>query len=173
MSIDEIVQIIHKMNCKYIVITGGEPLLHGNLIHLLERFNSDYKFCIETNGTKKIPYLLIETTPFYMPYIYWVVDYKIQYKRKMRCDYTILNKKDFIKFVIDTESSIDEAIKIQKKLMKKFTDQNDLPTFAYSVVRNSTSKIDKQLYKSILDKLEKNNMDAVLNFQIHKEINVL
>ena len=173
MSVDRVAQTIHKMNCKYIMITGGEPLLHTNLPDLIVKFDSTYKFCIETNGTKKIPYDFTYSKGLYGPQINFVVDYKIQYKTKMRCMYTVLGKNDFIKFVVDSESLLDESIKVQKRLVKKFENPLYTPTFAYSVVRSSANtKINDQLYRLILDKLEKNNLDAVLNFQIHKEINV-
>jgi 7-carboxy-7-deazaguanine synthase len=55
MTIKEIIKNIKKYNCKYICITGGEPLLQNEtneLIDILLRRN--YKICLETNGSLDI-----------------------------------------------------------------------------------------------------------------------
>jgi 7-carboxy-7-deazaguanine synthase len=52
MKIKEIINDIKKYNCNYICITGGEPLIHKEIIDLINnliRYN--YKISIETNGS--------------------------------------------------------------------------------------------------------------------------
>ena len=58
-SIDEILSKILKFSCKYICITGGEPLIQENINELLVQLsNQSYNICLETNGSKTIkPYL--------------------------------------------------------------------------------------------------------------------
>lgn len=55
MNINDIIREIQKYPCKYICITGGEPLLQDetlDLIHIL--LKKKYKICIETNGSINI-----------------------------------------------------------------------------------------------------------------------
>lgn len=52
MSISKIVKNIKNYNCKYITITGGEPLLQNETYILIDALlNNGYKICIETNGS--------------------------------------------------------------------------------------------------------------------------
>ncbi|MBL6445836.1 7-carboxy-7-deazaguanine synthase QueE [Fulvivirga sp. 29W222] len=55
LSVDEIAEELSKINCKNIVLTGGEPLLQQSelleLMHLLRKNGPTYRFETETNGT--------------------------------------------------------------------------------------------------------------------------
>ena len=54
MSIDEISSQISKYPCKYICITGGEPLLQKEILNLIDfLIKRNYKICIETNGYRR------------------------------------------------------------------------------------------------------------------------
>jgi 7-carboxy-7-deazaguanine synthase len=51
-SINKILKQIGKYNCKYICITGGEPLLQNETVDLIDALlKRKYKICLETNGT--------------------------------------------------------------------------------------------------------------------------
>jgi len=52
MTIEEILNDISKYSCKYICITGGEPLLQDEVLKLINILLKDnYKICLETNGS--------------------------------------------------------------------------------------------------------------------------
>ncbi len=52
MKIKEIINDIKKYNCNYICITGGEPLIHKEIIDLINNLiRHSYKISIETNGS--------------------------------------------------------------------------------------------------------------------------
>jgi len=53
MPLEEVEREILGYNCKYLVITGGEPMIQqGQLVPLLERLkNKEFRIEIETNGT--------------------------------------------------------------------------------------------------------------------------
>ena len=53
MNINEILAIISKFKCNWIVWTGGEPTLQ--LTTEILEFFPEYKHAIETNGTKPVP----------------------------------------------------------------------------------------------------------------------
>lgn len=55
MNIKEILNQINKYNCKYICITGGEPLLQNETENLIDALlKKSYKICLETNGSISI-----------------------------------------------------------------------------------------------------------------------
>ncbi len=55
MSINEIIEHIQKFPCKYVCITGGEPLEQNETLELIETLiEKKYMACLETNGSKNI-----------------------------------------------------------------------------------------------------------------------
>jgi 7-carboxy-7-deazaguanine synthase len=95
-----------------ITITGGEPLLHGNLfLQLLEALlESGRKVSIETNGTQ-IPYMFSESK--YQTLYRYIVDYKLPSSgmmEKMNRDvFDVLRPVDVMKFVICNAEDYDIA----------------------------------------------------------------
>ena len=58
MKIEKIFNEIKKYNCKYICITGGEPLIHKDIRKLLKiLLENKYNISIETNGSIDIKFL--------------------------------------------------------------------------------------------------------------------
>ena len=54
-DIDEILSKIKKYSCKYVCITGGEPLEQEETLKLITTLlDKNYKICLETNGSKNI-----------------------------------------------------------------------------------------------------------------------
>lgn len=58
MSLDEILNVISKFPCKWIIWTGGEPTIQLNNEYLAFFKEHGYKQAIETNGTKPVPLLI-------------------------------------------------------------------------------------------------------------------
>lgn len=55
MDIKEIVSYISKYPCKYVCITGGEPLLQNETLDLINvLLKRNYRICLETNGSMNI-----------------------------------------------------------------------------------------------------------------------
>lgn len=51
-TVEEVVKDIEPMDCKYVVITGGEPFLQKNMAVLVSELKArNYYICIETNGS--------------------------------------------------------------------------------------------------------------------------
>ena len=58
-EIDEILKQISKYPCRYVCITGGEPLLQEDLPNLInDLLGNDYEISLETNGSQNIKNLL-------------------------------------------------------------------------------------------------------------------
>jgi 7-carboxy-7-deazaguanine synthase len=55
MTLDEIMSEVEKFNCNLIEITGGEPLIQENVLHLMRILSDkDYLVMLETGGTLPI-----------------------------------------------------------------------------------------------------------------------
>jgi 7-carboxy-7-deazaguanine synthase len=55
MSLDEIISEIEKYNCNLVEITGGEPLIQANVLHLMRILSDkDYLVMLETSGSLPI-----------------------------------------------------------------------------------------------------------------------
>jgi len=55
LSIEDIIQILNKYPCKFVCITGGEPVIQKDIGILISNlFKKGYNICLETNGSLDI-----------------------------------------------------------------------------------------------------------------------
>lgn len=106
MSVSEIVNKVRCFGRKIVCLTGGEPLMQDVEELLTELSNNGHCVVVETNGSRLIaPYRHIRNVSF-------VVDVKSassgESERMREENYALLDKKDFLKFVVDTEEDYDE-----------------------------------------------------------------
>ena len=106
MTIPHIIKRVAEIGNRVVCITGGEPLMQDVTLLLTELSNNGYKVVVETNGTYSIaPYRHIRDVSF-------VVDVKStssgEHKKMLEDNYSLLDKNDFVKFVIDTEEDFLE-----------------------------------------------------------------
>jgi len=75
MSVDEFREIVNRGDIRHIVFTGGEPMLHKDLlIRLAKYIPNDFTVEVETNGTIKIPRDLTDRSNWY-----WNVSPKVEF----------------------------------------------------------------------------------------------
>ena len=156
MKISEIISDINKYPAKLIMITGGEPLLQENCIHLMqELLNKSYSVMLETSGSlklKDVPKSVIK-----------IVDFKCPTSNMMnKNDWTIITdiqKEDEIKFVIANKEDYDWS----KKMIKKYN-LNKVCPILFSPVYN---KIDMS---TLADWILKDGLNVKLQMQLHKHI---
>lgn len=96
-SVDELLKIVEKFNCRYVVITGGEPLEQKETPELIKRLiNNGYKVLVETNGSKDISIVDPET--------FKIVDFKCpssnMSEKMLWGNVQNLSPHDEVKFVI-------------------------------------------------------------------------
>lgn len=106
MSVSEIVYQVKCFGRKVVCLTGGEPLMQDVKELLTELSNNGHYVVVETNGSKSIaPYRHIRNVSF-------VVDVKSassgESERMLEENYELLDKNDFLKFVVDTEDDVKE-----------------------------------------------------------------
>ena len=113
-SLDEILNKISKYPCKYVCITGGEPLLQEETLNLIDvLLKKDYKICLETNGSINIRKLskkksLIISLDIKCP------SSNMQDKTNID-NISFLKKLDQLKFIIKDKNDYNYAKKIIKK----------------------------------------------------------
>lgn len=169
MTIEE---IVNQVKTKYVMITGGEPLLQPMGLNdlVVELENRGKEIQIETNGS--LPRI------WFFPYgtsvekARWVVDYKLPSSGQ---NFLMPIVEEFhrnwygvgvIKFVVATEEDMNEAMQVVKKLYNL-----GWRRFLFSPV-NAFS----DLIPMIMNNLKKlpyfEDMEVVISLQIHKLVNM-
>jgi 7-carboxy-7-deazaguanine synthase len=154
-SVPEIIQEIKKFPCKFVCITGGEPLIQPDIYSLMNIIiDNNYKIILETNGSLDISNLrryknTIISLDIKCP------SSKMHNKMKMG-NINFLRKKDQLKFVIFDRNDYDYA----RDVIKKHS-PNCLIFFQPVWGTNS-----KNLAKWIL----KDGLDIQMGLQLHKII---
>lgn len=105
-SVAEIVHEVKRLGRKVVCLTGGEPLLQDVGELLMELSKEGFYVVVETNGSVSItPYRSFRNVSF-------VVDVKStssgESERMLESNYELLDRNDFVKFVIDTEEDYEE-----------------------------------------------------------------
>ena len=155
MSIDKISSKISKYPCKYICITGGEPLLQNETLDLIDYLlKNNYKICIETNGSISIQKISNKKS--------LMISLDIKCPSSKMHEYnqfeniSLLRKNDQLKFVIKDKDDYNYA----KKIVNKYKPVCNI--FFQPVWGNDPITIAKWI---ISDKL-----DVKLGLQLHKII---
>jgi 7-carboxy-7-deazaguanine synthase len=109
MDIDEIMEEIERLASRFVCLTGGEPLLQPDLQELITAIRmTGRNVSIFTNGSLPIR--------DYVGVSKWVVDYKLKSSgdKTPFCqeNFSSMSSKDDLKFVIDTDEDLDEAVKV-------------------------------------------------------------
>ena len=135
MSADEIMAGLDR-RIPRITLTGGEPLLHKNVCHLLRRLSgSGYEINVETNGAVPVAPLweagLRET-------VFCTVDYKLPssgMERHMLMDnYFCLSVQDVVKFVVGDDGDIDPMLSLVKRMLLHYGNFESMPQIYIGVV---------------------------------------
>ena len=125
LPIEGIVKEVQGINCKNIVLTGGEPLLQQDdlqqLMATLKRQDNNYRFEVETNGT------LIPSDKFNQYVEQYNVSPKLQNSnnslklraRENALHYFAQNDKAVFKFVLTNPDDLDEILGLIEKYQIK------------------------------------------------------
>lgn len=156
MSIDEICEKVISYNTKYVEITGGEPLLQENMPLLADKLVEAGKtVLVETNGTTDISLLKAPVVR--------VMDIKCPGSGMSdKTDWNNIDRlrlEDDVKFVVSDRNDFDWSI----SQIKKYNLQNKCNLLFSPVTEKVT-------LSEIADWLLKSNVDARLQFQLHRLI---
>lgn len=114
MSVQEIVDKVGELGLDSITVTGGEPLIHEDILQLVDCLSyNGYRVNIETNGSVDL-----RTIPRFRK-LFFTMDYKCPtslMENKMNLDnFKYLVKKDVLKFVVGSIQDLDKAREIIMK----------------------------------------------------------
>jgi 7-carboxy-7-deazaguanine synthase len=155
LEIKEIINNIKKIDCKYVCITGGEPLLNKDILNLISYLIKDkYFVIIETNGSISIDDIirfqkLVISLDIKCP------SSDMDKKNKFE-NINLLEKKDQIKFVIRSKEDYNFA----KKILNKYEPRCEV--FFQPVWGENPKKI--------ADWLLSDKLNVKLGLQFHKII---
>jgi len=122
LSVKDLINKISKYNCKNVVITGGEPLIHQEVVMLTNALKKEgYFITIETNATiiKNVNCDLISMSP---KLLHSVLDSATKHRvheKIIKIDtlkYYIKHYNYQIKFVVEREKNFDEIENILSKV---------------------------------------------------------
>jgi 7-carboxy-7-deazaguanine synthase len=153
MKIEEIINDVKKYSCKYVCITGGEPLLQEEILNLIDNLlEKDYEICLETNGSISIKKLINRKN------LMISLDIKCpssnMYKKMHLDNISLLSNNDQLKFIIGNKDDYDYA----KKLIKKYRPKCNV--FFQPVWGSNPQKLAKWIIND--------GLNVKLGLQLHK-----
>lgn len=113
LSLEEVIAEIEKYDCRYVVLTGGEPTIQKGLPELVTALTElEYDIAIETNGTVFVPDLSVHMI---------AISPKLSSSGRAFEEYTELKSlvesyPAFLKFVVSGEEDMEEAKEITEYL---------------------------------------------------------
>lgn len=151
MTVPEIVEQVEQIGYRNVILTGGEPLLQGDAIDLIQTLlDRGYLVEVETNGAtdvSKIPARAVITMD-------WKCPSSGMTSKMLHNNLGILRPKDVIKFVVGSIEDLDEMQRILPK------------TRAQAFVSPVFGKIE---LPTIIEYLKKYDLQTVrFQLQIHK-----
>ena len=154
--IEDIIKKIKDYKCNLVLVTGGEPLVQGNCIFLLEKLiELNYKVLLETSGSlsiKKVPKKVINIIDFKCP------TSKMKHKNLWE-NINLLKSEDEVKFVIEDRKDYDWA--------KGKIEEYNLTNICSVLLSPSYKKINP---KTISEWILEDSLDVRFQIQLHKEI---
>lgn len=155
-SVSEVINLVKGFKLKYVLITGGEPLLQSETYELIDELEKKYTVILETNGS-----LPVERVN---PKVKIILDIKTPGSGMCEKNYLenlmFLKKKDEIKFVITDRQDYEWAKDFIKN--KNIKTKEILFSPAYGILEP----------KLLAEWLISDSLNVRLNLQIHKYISV-
>ena len=161
MTTDDILDYLDDVNIDRVTLTGGEPLLQGELSNLLIALSSaSYKVEIETNGSVDLRPL----KDLRLIGVSFTMDYKLpsslMESNMLVSNFNILNYSDVLKFVAGTYEDLDK--------FKEIVDTNNLLEKTQVILSPSFTDVEP---KDLVEYIIKHNMNGVkMQLQMHKYI---
>lgn len=111
MTLDEILARLKTYGYPRITLTGGEPLIHPNVLELLNSLAAGgYEVNIETNGAVPLDAFLN------IPGVFFTMDWKCPdsgaHNFMRRENLTLLTERDVLKFVVSSQRDLEEFLNI-------------------------------------------------------------
>lgn len=157
MTVDEVMERVHKLGCKLVEVTGGEPLLQEDVYPLTEQLLSEgYRVLVETSGERyvgRLPRAAIKVLDVKCPGSGEGGNFCVD-------NLGALERKDQVKFVIADE--------IDYRYTRNFMLQHDLRSRVNEII---LSPVFGQLHpRQLAEWILRDGLEVRLGLQIHKFI---
>ncbi len=157
MTVDEVMERVHKLGCKLVEVTGGEPLLQEDVYPLTEQLLSEgYRVLVETSGERyvgRLPRAAIKVLDVKCPGSGEGGNFCVD-------NLGALERKDQVKFVIADE--------IDYRYTRNFMFQHDLRSRVNEII---LSPVFGQLHpRQLAEWILRDGLEVRLGLQIHKFI---
>jgi 7-carboxy-7-deazaguanine synthase len=161
MSFDAVMAEVKKYKTKYVLMTGGEPLLQRGTLPFIDRLNAEgYQVSIETHGEIPIADAV--------PKARIIMDIKTPGSKMNRGRYqenlAKLKKEDEIKFVITSISDYEWA----KDLVQKGLPTNEILFSPAMVAQNSPGSFEGIDPRALADLIVRDQLPVRFQVQLHK-----
>lgn len=158
LTVSAIVEMAKGFGHKHITLTGGEPLIHNNVLSLIKKLQrAGFVVNIETDGA-------VDIVPFINRRSIFTLDYKCpssgMENRMILTNLKALREKDVLKFVVGTHEDLQKA--------KEIIEEYHLQGYCNIFISPVFGRIEP---KEIVEFLLENHLDEVrVQLQIHKFI---
>ncbi len=154
LTVEQILKQVKKFKCRYVEITGGEPLLQDDTPFLVDSLiDEGFNVLVETNGTKDVSVISDKAT--------MIMDIKCPSSGEVdKIDWENikrLDKKDEVKFVIAEKSDYDWA--------KGIITERNLTYKANVLLSPVKEKLDPA---TLAEWILKDNLKVRFQLQVHK-----
>jgi len=155
MSIEEIMNDIRRYHCKYVCVTGGEPLLQNETLELIDVLSKrNYSTCLETNGSISIENIAGKKS------LMISLDIKCpssnMHEKMCLENISYLREDDQLKFVIKNKKDYNHA----KKIVREY--KPICPVFFQPVWGTNSEKLANWILED--------GLNVRLSLQLHKII---
>jgi 7-carboxy-7-deazaguanine synthase len=126
LSVDEIIAQVEEWDCRHVVLTGGEPMLHAELLPLSERLHArGWHITVETAGTLYLPVAcelmsispkLSSSGPTPLDHPYWSRRHERQRHQPEVLQALMTQYNYQLKFVIDRAGELEELEELVAEL---------------------------------------------------------
>ena len=163
MTVNHILAEVLKYNCRYVVVTGGEPLLTLDLPDLLTALSRENKhITLETSATqfREITCDLISISPKLSNSLPADTDsshYKEQYRLNINAIRNYIDHYDYqLKFVVENETDLPEIEQVLKQLQDNEKngeiDRNNVFLMPQAQTRKQHSRLGPRVVQMCLEK---------------------
>lgn len=153
-SIEEIISVVERYRFDHVTVTGGEPLLQENSIHLMERLvAAGYDMQVETNGslsTRDVPSAVRKIVDVKTPSSGEVDSFLFE-----NLDY--LGSGDELKFVISDKADYTYS----REFLKKYLEKRD-------IVINFSPVFNRMSFRELAELILHDGIRVRLNIQLHR-----
>lgn len=115
MTVNDVVNQVATYNCKYVVFTGGEPLLQEDAIELIATLlDKGYTVEVETNGAVSIEPVQKLNRPNIIVTMDWKCPSSKMNKKMLSSNLGLLTHRDVLKCVVGSQKDLEEMRKVSE-----------------------------------------------------------